>query len=215
MKNKKYTLIILCSFIIFIALVYGFIFFGMRGSDLWVNIVPHNTLQAEPFRENVLYYNFYEKKVNPDLCYGSEPNYTEKELFGETCKFIIYGEILDFEDYLFQEERYFYGCHTIAVKVEKSLYGGLKTHQQVKILRNWNSKEEDTMRIGDKGIFIVKDKPTKMIVKGKENIITIGNMHRDAYHGYCLKKDNPNAKELKTRRDVIVYWKKQNWLMEE
>ena len=136
-KKKKAFIFILGVVALIFGLIYGYIYLNMRGTYVWASIVPHETLQVSSFQEGDSYNDHYEKKVNPELCYMDEPNYTEDELFGNSCKFIIYGSVLEVKDFLFKKEKHTYSCHTITVRVEKSIYGGLKDKQEVRILRKW------------------------------------------------------------------------------
>ncbi len=213
-KKKKAFIFILGVVALIFGLIYGYIYLNMRGTYVWASIVPHETLQVSSFQEGDSYNDHYEKKVNPELCYMDEPNYTEDELFGNSCKFIIYGSVLEVKDFLFKKEKHTYSCHTITVRVEKSIYGGLKDKQEVRILRKWNWMSNRDISSGGKGIFIVKDRPSK-IISGQNKFITIGNMHRDAYHGYCMAENAPGIEKITSKKEAITYWKKQKWLKEK
>lgn len=215
MKQIKKIIMISGGIILFLGMVWGYIYFNLRGTYLWGNLVFHDTLHVISFQEGGPYNDHYEKKVNPELCYLSEPNYTEEELFGKDCKFIFLGKVLKIEDFLFEEGKHTYSCHTITVQIEKNIFGRLKKNQKVQILRKWNSISEKDIVDGREGIFIVRDRPTKIIVSEKNKFMSIGNMHQDAYHGYCMVEEMPEVKKLNTKKEVVDFWKEQNWLKEK
>lgn len=221
-KNIKY---ILLSLVIAVAGIFAF---GVtdKGSLLWGVTAAHKTETIYDMDTEVSWYNenyekTYEQIAADDgaaACYAS-PWFTENKLFGKKCKYIIYGEVLKSENYLMQTEtQAYYACHLLTVRVENSIYGGIRKKKKINILCRWMYKEDnlDAAEIGEKGIFIIHGKPTLLCLEGSaKKLLTIGNMQRYCYYQYCMDSEKEGLDKLKSKQDVIDYWRREEMINTE
>lgn len=201
--------------VLFICLVKCF----FVGTDLWSWITPHSTLSVSDVELEKKYNNYYEHRINSQECYSS-PGYTESDLFGDECKFIFFGEVLQCSNYVFDEEKVTYSCHIVKIRVEKEIYGRLKEGQVINLLCRWRYEvyEDDLNSIqkGREGIFITNGLPIRIFLnQSDECMVALGSLRHNKRFHYCLTSYISGLEKLETKQDVIMFWKKEGWLFNE
>lgn len=182
------------------------------GSRLWAMLTPHERVELYDWGEISNYDDNYEKKVDPMGCYSSLDmvRYTQSELFGKECRYILRGEIKKITRYTFQSEDLYHACHVIQIQVEKSLYGSCRKGQVVQVLCRWDYSEKNaSYQEGSRGVFVVQGQPVLLHMKSAGERVAIGSLHREKSGCYLLiDEDSKELENLNNKKDMIAYWKK-------
>jgi hypothetical protein len=234
--KRKYIIGSLAAFLFAIILFYIFLNLFFTGTKLWGTLMPHTTLSVDNMDSSTKYNDYYEETYygqprDPNGCYESPPRYTESELFGKECHFIFYGEVLSCDNYVFEKEyegRFkktpiTYSCHIIKLAVKHGIYGHLKKGQEVYLLCRWHyTPQNNNIKKGKEGIFITNGLPVKIHFNQSDtDIVAIGSLrHKHSFHYYLVNMppvypDENELGDLKTKQDVISYWKENELISQE
>lgn len=216
---KKRILFCCLALVIVVLIGIGCIHIFYRGTYLWGMVTPHDTVCIDAVDTVDTYNDYYEQKNDPRGSYDSL-GYTESYLFGDGCHFIVYGEVLKCNNYVFYEDSIAYSCHTVTIYVERDIWGGLKKGQEITLFCRWHYDvyEDDLNNIqeGREGIFIVNGDPVKLHSNQTgENILALGSLRQTKRFHYCLTTYIDGLEELETKKEVIKFWKKEGWIAEE
>lgn len=176
-------------------------------------ITKMDKLVLYPVETTKKYSDYYEQPFDSNKCYTS-PGFSEEELFGKNCNAVVYGKVIDCVNYIFKKENY-YSCHLIKIQVKKSIFGEAKKGEKIYLFCRWKY-EGKSYKKGDLGIFIC-EKPTLTLELQEigEEITAIGSMHRTRLFHYALTNEWEGLDRLNNKEEVLDYWKKNGWIMEE
>lgn len=222
MAKKSIKYIILGLMVVLI----GTFVFGItdKGSLMWGITTAHKSDTVYDIDTEVGGYNpnsevtfeMMEARYGKGLVDTPNPYYTEEKLFGENCKYIVYGKVLKAENYLMQTEtQAYYASHLLTVQVQNSIYGGIRKNKKVNILCRWLYKEDnpDAVEIGENGIFIIHGEPSLLNMDGDmRKLVTIGDIQRFYYYQYCMDSEKEGLNKLKSKQKVIDYWKQEKMI---
>lgn len=216
--------------VLFFVLVFVYIKKFAIGTKWWVMSNEHELVEIYDTCPSGKYNNSYEM-----LFYGDEYGWCDpmgcfasigfeyNQIFGDNCSFILYGTVLQCDNYAFTDKYdgnydINFSCHTIKIRVEKDIYGNLKKGQEVYIFCRWKYSQkvigEDYNSIGEgkKGIFIVTGIPIRLSYKDGNDIFAIGSMHNNKRFHYCMSDYDSGIDKLETKQDVINFWKENQWV---
>ena len=222
MAKKSIKYIILGLIVVLISIFV----FGItdKGSLMWGITTAHKLDTVYDIDTEVGGYNpnsevtfeMMEARYGKGLVDTPNPYYTEEKLFGENCKYIVYGKVLKVENYLMQTEtQAYYASHLLTVQVQNSIYGGIRKNKKVNILCRWLYKEDnpDAVEIGENGIFIIHGEPSLLNMDGDmRKLVTIGDIQRFYYYQYCMDSEKEGLNKLKSKQKVIDYWKQEKMI---
>lgn len=217
---KKKLLLLGIPVLLILIIIYGWIQIFCKGTYLWGLLTPHSSIQLSDFDSVTRHNDNYETGLpnGASTCY-ERAYYTESELFGKDCHFIFYGKVTDCTNYVYEKYSQNYSFHIITLRVKKGIYGGLNEGQTVHLLCRWRYSEKlkSSLYIPEEseGIFITYGTPVKIhLNQSGKNIMAIGRLRHNLFYHCCLTTQADGLEALKSRKDVIAFWKKKGWLSE-
>lgn len=203
------------------------------GTKWWVMSNEHELVEIYDTSPSGKYNNSYETLFYGDE-YGRVPWYSQavcfgsigfgyNQIFGDNCRFILYGTVLQCDNYAFTDKydgKYDmeFSCNTIKLRVEKDIYGNLKKGREVYVFCRWRHDPEEScegdnsIEEGKEGIFIVTGMPLRLSYKDGNDIFAIGSMHNNKRFHYCLSSYASGLGRLETKQDVINFWEENHWV---